>query len=162
VTCLIEAHAHGTSHGFCTVGHAAIVAGDKARYVMNTIGSGFCAVLDRVCGTGATLEAIVTVGVSDKVETTPKHIQNAMTEDIELIYSPLQQTITKDGHTIDVKIFRSPDSQWVLEVVNAAGTSTCWDGEFPTDQAAFNEVLRTIDDEGITARALDDPAKTLN
>lgn len=85
-----------------------------------------------------------------------------MTENIELIYSPLQQVIKKDGYTIDVKIYRSPDSSWLLEVVNSVGTSTCWDDEFATDQEALDEVFRTIDEEGIAVLAIDDPAKSLH
>ena len=33
-----------------------------------------------------------------------------MTDDIELIYSPLQQTYTEDGKTVDIQIYRSADS----------------------------------------------------
>ena len=46
-----------------------------------------------------------------------------MNDIIELSYSPLQYEISKDGHTIDVRIYRSEDSQWFLELVNSAGTS---------------------------------------
>lgn len=73
----------------------------------------------------------------------------------------MQQVITQDGHTVDVRIYRSTDSLWVLEVVNAAGTSTCWDDLFATDREALDAVLRTIREEGIAVLAVDDPANTL-
>ncbi len=62
-----------------------------------------------------------------------------MTEEIELIYSPLQQTYTKDGETVDIQIYRSPDSGWTLEVVDKFGNSTVWDAEFETDQEALDQ-----------------------
>ena len=81
-----------------------------------------------------------------------------MIEEVELIYSPLQRKITENGHTVDVHIYRSVDSLWILEVVNSGGTSICWDDQFPTDQEALDEVLRAIGEEGIEALAIDGPS----
>ena len=54
----------------------------------------------------------------------------------ELIQSPLSQAITRDGHTLQVDIFRLEDeTDWLLEVVNEDGTSHVWDDRFATDQA---------------------------
>ena len=51
-----------------------------------------------------------------------------MTEDIELTYSPLNCTVSKDGCY-----------------------STCWEDQFETDQLAFDEAMAAIDEEGILA-----------
>jgi hypothetical protein len=38
-----------------------------------------------------------------------------------------------------------------LEVVDKFNNSTVWNEPFPTDQDALNEVLKTINEEGIDA-----------
>jgi hypothetical protein len=72
-----------------------------------------------------------------------------MEDDYQLVMSPLCQSISDSGHTICVEIYRGPDSDWILEVVDASNNSTVWDDPFSTDQAALDEVLRTVRDEGI-------------
>jgi uncharacterized protein len=67
----------------------------------------------------------------------------------ELIYSPLQQTYTINDKSIEIQIYRLPDTGWTTEVVDAYGNSTVWNGEFATDQLAFDEVMRTIAEDGI-------------
>lgn len=70
----------------------------------------------------------------------------------ELIQSPLSQSITRDGHALQVDIYRLEDEvDWVLEVVNETGTSHVWDDRFATDQAALDAVHEAIDEEGINA-----------
>ena len=46
-------------------------------------------------------------------------------------------------------IYRPDDSKWTLEVVDSAGTSTVWDDQFDTDEAAHAEFRRCIAEEGI-------------
>ncbi|WP_416138815.1 hypothetical protein ACM26W_20605 [Halomonas sp. HK25] len=75
-----------------------------------------------------------------------------MSTEPELIQSPLSQAITRDDHTLQVDIYRLEDeTDWLLEVINEGGTSQVWDERFPTDQAALNEVISAIDEEGIEA-----------
>ena len=75
-----------------------------------------------------------------------------MDEEYELVLSPLCGEIARDGVTIDVQIYRGVDDDgWVLEVIDQTGASTVWNDPFPTDQAALNEVVRTIEVEGITS-----------
>ncbi len=74
-----------------------------------------------------------------------------MTEEIELIYSPLQRSIVKEGQTIQVKIYKSADSGWFLEVVDEFDNSTCWDDQFLSDQDALDEILKAVEEEGINA-----------
>jgi len=75
-----------------------------------------------------------------------------MSTEPELIQSPLSQTITRDGHSLQVDIYRlEEETDWLLEVVNEDGTSHVWDDRFATDQAALDAVHEAIDEEGIVA-----------
>jgi len=72
-----------------------------------------------------------------------------MSREDELINSPLEQTITEDGQSVEINIYRLPESRWTLEVVDQYNNSTVWDDEFESDQDALDEALRTIREEGI-------------
>lgn len=72
-----------------------------------------------------------------------------MTEDIDIIHSPLTQTYSADGHSLRIQIYRLPDTQWSLEVVDERGTSTVWDDLFETDKLALEEAFMAIESEGI-------------
>ncbi|MBB3231151.1 hypothetical protein [Halomonas stenophila] len=64
----------------------------------------------------------------------------------------LDKAITRDGHTLQVDIYRlEEEDDWLLEVVNKGGTSHVWDDRFATDQAAMDAVHEAIDEEGIAA-----------
>ena len=67
----------------------------------------------------------------------------------DLVTSPLSQVFEKDGHTVKVQIYSSGQNDWVLEVVDADGNSTVWDGTFETDELALAEFHRTVEEEGI-------------
>lgn len=73
-----------------------------------------------------------------------------MTDDeIELIHSPLTRTHSAEGHTLQIEIYRSAGSPWILEVVDELGTSTVWDDPFETDTAALEAAFLAIEAEGI-------------
>jgi hypothetical protein len=72
-----------------------------------------------------------------------------MEEEYQLVMSPLCQSVTDKGQTIRFDIYRGPDSDWTLEAVDSCNNSTVWDDLFATDQAALDEGLRTIREEGI-------------
>ena len=56
----------------------------------------------------------------------------------------------RDGITVKVCIYRlETDTEWSLEVVNAAGTSIVWDELFSSDNAAKEEFLRTVAEDGM-------------
>ena len=76
-----------------------------------------------------------------------------MTDDEkELVYSPLQQSCTMNGHTVEIHIYKfEGDNDWSLELVDAAGTSTVWDDRFDSDKAALDHALECIEKEGIEA-----------
>lgn len=72
-----------------------------------------------------------------------------MQDEYDLIHSPLQQFYTEDDQTVEICIYRMPDTSWTLEVVDEHGNSAVWDDEFETDQAAFDMVMNTIREDGI-------------
>lgn len=72
-----------------------------------------------------------------------------MTDDIDIIHSPLEQTYSADGHTVRIWIYCGQDRQWILEIEDEQGTSTVWDDPFDTDQAALETALLSIEAEGI-------------
>lgn len=74
-----------------------------------------------------------------------------MFDEDDLIHSPLQQTYSADGQSVEILIYRMPNTGWTLEVVDAFGGSTVWDDEFETDHTALDEVMRMIREEGIKA-----------
>jgi len=81
-------------------------------------------------------------------------------QDPEIVDSPLSRRVTKDGVTVDVSIIRlEHETEWSLEVINAANTSTVWDDLFPTDEAAYAEFERTVAEEGMAA--FSDSAKVI-
>jgi len=73
-----------------------------------------------------------------------------MSEDYELMSSPLSQDVSADGETVRVEIYRGVDDKgWVLEVVDKYGNSSVWNDLFDTDNEAFKAALKTIETEGI-------------
>jgi len=59
-----------------------------------------------------------------------------MHDEHDLIHSPLQQNYTVGTHTVEICIYRMPNTAWALEVIDEHGNSTVWDDKFRTDQAA--------------------------
>ncbi len=79
-----------------------------------------------------------------------------MEDDHTIIYSPLQRRVKRSGISVEVMIYRGEqDKGWILEVVDHLGGSTVWDDLFPTDQAALDEALATIEAEGNSSFAAD-------
>lgn len=71
--------------------------------------------------------------------------------DSNLVISSLSGQRTEDGVRIELNIIRlEHESDWSLEVVNDRGTSTVWEETFPTDDAAYAEFQRTLNEEGVT------------
>jgi hypothetical protein len=72
-----------------------------------------------------------------------------MPQEPELIYSDLQTTYTKDDQSVEILIYKLPDTDWTLEVVDSYGNSTVYEDSFATDEAALAEALQAIQEEGI-------------
>lgn len=74
-----------------------------------------------------------------------------MNNEQALIYSDLQTTYAIDGHRLEIRIYRSEDSEWTLEVVDEFNNSTVWEDTFATDEAALAEAIGEIKSEGVHA-----------
>lgn len=74
----------------------------------------------------------------------------------DIIDSPLCRTIQRDGISLKVEIYSGSEGQWILEVVDQGGTSIVWDDQFTTDQAALDELMKTIELDGIRSIVEDD------
>ena len=72
-----------------------------------------------------------------------------MYDENDLIFSPLQQYYTAAGKTVEVCIYRFPDTGWTLEVVDEFNNSIVYDGEFSSDQEAWDLFLQEVQAEGI-------------
>ncbi|WP_028535394.1 hypothetical protein [Paludibacterium yongneupense] len=83
-----------------------------------------------------------------------------MYDEHDLIISPLQQKYTAEGKTVEVCIYRLPDTGWTLEIVDPYANSTLFDGEFDSDQAAFDLFLEELEQEGIESMIGPAPAPT--
>ena len=69
--------------------------------------------------------------------------------DLKIITSGHSGPFTKDGVTVEVNIIRLEGTKWTLEVVNGENISTVWDDEFDTDDAAYEEFVRTVEQSGL-------------
>ena len=69
-----------------------------------------------------------------------------------LVRSGLSGIVSKDNVTVEVIIVRlESESKWSLEVLNNAGTSIVWDDLFDSDEDAYAEFQRTVEEEGMCA-----------
>jgi uncharacterized protein len=76
----------------------------------------------------------------------------------DLIYSALNQVVTRDGKSVKIEIYTDGGEGWLLEVVDQYGNSTVWDLPFDSDQDALDAALETIETEGIDA-LIGEPAR---
>lgn len=68
-----------------------------------------------------------------------------------IITSPLSQTLEREDHSLRVLIYRAPDEDWILEVVESDGTSHIYSDVFETDQQAMDVLLTDLDERGVEA-----------
>jgi hypothetical protein len=73
--------------------------------------------------------------------------------DREIEYSPLSGRVTRDGVTVDVKIYRfaGTDDPWQLEVVDHNNWSTVWENPFPTAQDAHRAFDEAVEEDGMAS-----------
>lgn len=67
----------------------------------------------------------------------------------ELVESALSQRVTRNGQSVQVDIYGVDPGEWTLEIIDENNCSHVWTDTFPTAQAALDEALKTIDEEGI-------------
>jgi hypothetical protein len=72
--------------------------------------------------------------------------------DPNIVLSGLSRTLHVGQEQYRIDIYRLEDEvEWTLEAIDREGTSTVWDNRFETDQAALEEVLKCIREEGAAA-----------
>ncbi len=76
---------------------------------------------------------------------------NTMYDESDLILSPLQQTYRADGKSVRIQIYRMPDTDRTLEVVDEYNNSTVWDDLFVSDAEALRVALEELETDGIEA-----------
>lgn len=65
-----------------------------------------------------------------------------------IIESPLCQKLLVEGHPFEISIYRGVDEQeWILEIINAKGTSFIPDERFKTDKDALGAALTDFENE---------------
>jgi hypothetical protein len=76
-------------------------------------------------------------------------------EDREIEYSPLSGRVTRDGVTVDVKVYRfaGTNDPWQLEVVDHEGGSTVWDDPLPTARDAYRAFDEAVEEDGMASFA---------
>ena len=72
--------------------------------------------------------------------------------DPNIVRSGLSRSVTADGLTVEVEIYRLEDQPgWALEVIDQDGTSTVWEVPFLTDEQAFGAFETALRQEGMAA-----------
>ncbi len=74
-----------------------------------------------------------------------------MEDDFEIEFSPLCQSISSGGKSVQAHIYRNDDDKWILELEDEYGNSTVWDDLFDTDSAALIEAKKAILEDRITS-----------
>ena len=71
-------------------------------------------------------------------------------ETTDILDSALFFRVEDEDTYVDIRIYRlEGHDHWNLEVVDAEGRATVWNDEFPTEEAALDEALETIQQEGL-------------
>lgn len=83
-------------------------------------------------------------------------------DDPKIITSRHNGRMTRDGITVEVNICRLEHTRWSLEVVDRDNNSIVWDGEFDTDDAAYAELITSIETEGMDGILRDPNPKRLH
>jgi hypothetical protein len=71
--------------------------------------------------------------------------------EFDLIESLLDRTYTSNGKSVEIFIYRMPNTPWSVEVVDQFHNTTVWDDEFEHDQQALDFVLSELERDGIDA-----------
>lgn len=69
-----------------------------------------------------------------------------------IVYSGESQSFIVDGYRFDIQIYRGEDeAEWLLEVVDSAGTSHAWEDRFRSDKDARHAALNALEEVGAEA-----------
>lgn len=69
------------------------------------------------------------------------------TEEPPFIESLLSGHVQRNGLSVEVQIYGDGEGRWILELVDEEQCSHVWDDHFETDNDAYAEALRALDEE---------------
>lgn len=72
-----------------------------------------------------------------------------MNDTVEPKKSALSREFTQAGNTLQIAIYADGKGGWLLELIDVHNNSTHWEDAFSTEQAALDEALAAIREEGI-------------
>jgi len=72
-----------------------------------------------------------------------------MNKEQKVIQSKHTQQYSVDGKSVEIDIYRTEDSGWILEVVDENNNSTLWEDAFENEDDALTEALDALKEEGI-------------
>ena len=67
----------------------------------------------------------------------------------EFIEAATNHGVTRHGLTSQVEIYGDGEGRWILEVIDAQGTSIVWDEHFETGQEALDEAIESLESNPI-------------
>lgn len=91
------------------------------------------------------------MALADELEDPDDEVEFVDDEDVELVHSPLERSISRDGVELQICIYREAQTGWFLEIEDHLGGSTVWDEPFPTDQAAYDAAMQAIEEDGASS-----------
>ena len=75
---------------------------------------------------------------------------NIEDEEYEIKLSPLSQTYSENGKTVEVEIYKGEEDEgWILEVLDKRGNSMIGEEMFKTDREAWDQFVSNVKEEGI-------------
>jgi len=74
-----------------------------------------------------------------------------MSEEQQIMQSKHTQQYSAEGKTVDIDIYRTEDSSWILEIVDQDNNSTLWEDQFEQEDDALAEALDALKEEGIAS-----------
>lgn len=72
-----------------------------------------------------------------------------MEEEFEPRESALSQSYSEGDLSVHIDIYEDGEGGWLLEIVDENNNTTVWEDAFESDQAALDEALEALRDEGI-------------
>ncbi|WP_066962430.1 hypothetical protein [Microbulbifer sp. Q7] len=74
-----------------------------------------------------------------------------MADDTTPQESPLSRVYSDGDHTVNIDIYADGEGGWLLEIVDEHNNTTVWEDAFDTDEAALQEALDALKEEGVGA-----------
>lgn len=74
-----------------------------------------------------------------------------MVDDFTPQDSPLCRAYSDGNHTVNIDIYEDGEGGWLLEIVDEHNNTTVWEDAFDTDEAALQEALDALKEEGVGA-----------